>query len=159
MAPTHPTSLGASGQGCPRVPGPLSRALLNSRHEVGGGQGPRHCLASELRGLGNPRSWASWGGHVWVRHGPGRSLPAAPPALWGATHAIVGAAAVPALPYRAVICGTEVRRVEKRCPWFSWLPDPQVLAEPPLPFLWGCWGARPSPGPTPPPPPPGGGGG
>ncbi|XP_056352948.1 uncharacterized protein LOC130255909 [Oenanthe melanoleuca] len=99
VAPTHLPSLGASGQVRPRVPGALSETLLNSRHEVGGGQGPRHCLASELRGLGNPHSWASWGGHVWVGHGPGCSLPAAPPALWGATHAMVAVTAVPVLPY------------------------------------------------------------
>lgn len=81
VAPVHPTSLGASGQGWPRVPGPLSRALLNSRHEIGGGQCLRHCLTSELWGLGNSHSWTGWGGHIWGRHGLGCSLPAAPPAL------------------------------------------------------------------------------
>lgn len=106
-APMHPTSLGASGQGWPHAPGPLSGALLNGGRNAGGRQGPRHCLTSGLWGLGNPHSWASWGdmaGLAWAG-GWAAPLPAALPALQGATSTTVAATAVPLLPCCAMMCG------------------------------------------------------
>lgn len=85
-APVHPTSLGAGGQGWTHVPGTLSGALLNSGCNVGGGQGPWHCLTSGLWDPGNPHSRASWGGgHGRARHGLGAGLLPYQrhPHLWG----------------------------------------------------------------------------
>lgn len=85
-APVHPTSLGAGGQGWTHVPGTLSGALLNSGCNVGGGQGPWHCLTSGLWDPGNPHSRASWGGGMAglaMGWGPGCSLTSGTPTFGG----------------------------------------------------------------------------
>lgn len=154
--PYHWESVARAGS-MPQAPYRGHCSTVGAMPGAGRGHGTASPLGCGAGGTPIPgRAGGTWPGLPWARD-RAAPLPAAPPALRGASRTTAAASTAPLLPRRAVVCGAgklrHGRGAGTRCPPLPpapGLPGPGAAGScrgTPLP--WGCWGPRHSLGPTP----------